>query len=81
MSDRHGRSSLISWWYLAERTCASLTAPKRDIAAADRSVEALLRDSWLWRCGVSFNARIGAAWLDSRCRRLLRSFVGVPPTS
>jgi len=80
MTEGRGRSSLISWWYLAERTCASLTAPKRDIAAADRNVEALLRDSWLWRCGVSFNARIGAAWLDSRCRRLLRSFVGVPPT-
>jgi hypothetical protein len=70
------RAKRLRWWYLAEAMCASLTVPKRDIAAADRDVEALLRASWLWRCGELSGARIGAAWRDSMCRRLVHSIVG-----
>jgi len=44
-----------------------------DVAAADAEVEALLRDSWLWSCGESVASKLQAAWVDSRCRVLLRS--------
>ena len=38
-----------------------------------REVEALLRDSWLGSRAESLVSRFRAAWLDSRCRSLLRA--------
>jgi len=75
--DRASPAGLMSrWWRAAERVCAALAAPQTDIAASDRDVEALLRESWLWRRGESFSARIGAAWRDSTCRRVVRAIAG-----
>jgi hypothetical protein len=80
MNRRQDRASLTGfisrWWYVAERVSAALAAPRTDVAMADRTVEALLRESWLWRCAESFSARIGAAWCESRCRRVVRSIAG-----
>jgi hypothetical protein len=62
-----------AWWLLAEEVCGKIATPKVDVAAADAEVEALLRDSWLWSCGESVASKLQAAWVDSRCRVLLRS--------
>jgi hypothetical protein len=64
---------ILSWWLLAEEFCARVTAPKTDIETVDREIEAILRASWLWSRGESFVHKVHAAWLDSRCRRLIRS--------
>jgi hypothetical protein len=61
-----------AWWRLAERFCGGLTTPQVDVAAADRHVEALIRDSWLWSCAQSFASKLQAAWLDSHSRVLVR---------
>ena len=65
-----------AWWFLAEQVCGTLTAPKIDAVAADREVEALIRESWLSSCAESFTAKIRAAWLDSTCRVSVRSLTG-----
>jgi hypothetical protein len=57
-----------AWWQLAEQFCRRITTPKIDVTAADREVDALIRDSWLWSCGQSFASKVQAAWLDSTCR-------------
>jgi hypothetical protein len=62
---------LRTWWLLGEELCRRLVAPKSDIANSDREIEAILRDSWLWSCGESFVGKVHAAWLESRCRRLV----------
>jgi len=61
-----------AWWLLAERFCGGIATPAIDVAAADRAVEALIRDSWLWSCGQSFGSNVHAAWLDSTCRVFVR---------
>jgi hypothetical protein len=60
------------WWLLAERFCSRITTPAIDVAAADRAVEALLRDSWLWSRGQSLASKVQAAWLDSICLAFVR---------
>jgi hypothetical protein len=52
-----------------------LTAPKIDVAATDRDVEALVGESWLSSRAESFAAKIRAAWLDSTCRACVRSLM------
>jgi hypothetical protein len=59
------------WWRLAEDLCARAAAPKTDVACADREVEEILRGSWLWSRLESFVGRVHAAWLASRCRRIV----------
>ena len=61
-----------AWWLLAEQLCGRITAPAIDVAAADRAVEALIRDSWLWSRGQSLASIVQAAWLDSSCRAFVR---------
>jgi len=62
-----------AWWLLAEQVCGTLTAPRIDVAASDREVEALIGESWLFSCAESFASKIRAAWLDSTCRACVRS--------
>jgi hypothetical protein len=64
---------LWAWWRLAEQVCGALTAPKVDVAAADRDVEAIVAASWLASRTASFASRFRAAWLDSTCRACFRS--------
>jgi hypothetical protein len=64
---------LGEWWFAAERVCAALFEPRIDVSTSDREIEALLRGSWLGSGAESLVARFRAAWLDSRCRSLLRA--------
>ena len=66
---------LAACWALAGRACASLFEPRTEVNVADREVEALLRASWIGSTSESFVAKLHAAWLDSRCRSLLRAAV------
>jgi hypothetical protein len=68
--------SILAWWLLAEGVCARVAAPKTDIETADREIEAILRDSWVWSRAESFASKVHAAWLGSRCRRLARIAFG-----
>jgi hypothetical protein len=61
-----------AWWRLAERFCGSIATPKVDVATADRHVDALIRDSWLWSSVQSFASKLQTAWLDSHSRTLVR---------
>jgi hypothetical protein len=58
------------WWLIAERFCARLSEPI-DVDRADREVEAIVRDSRLWRVAASWSAAIECAWLDSWARRVV----------
>jgi hypothetical protein len=65
-------------WQCAVELAAGLTTPRADVAASDRTFEALMRDSWLlsivhaaaasgrgwWRHARSrtWSLRLGAAW-------------------
>ena len=60
-----------SWWLLAERVCARVAAPATDVANADREVEALLHASWSWSRGETFVRKVHAAWIESRCRKMV----------
>jgi len=64
---------LAAWWGLAQRACGSVFEPRIDVSASDREIEALLRASWIGSISKSLASRFHAAWLDSRCRSLLRS--------
>jgi len=64
---------LAAFWSAAERACGSLFEPPIDVSASDRAIEALLRASWIASMAESLAAKLHAAWLDSRCRSLLRA--------
>jgi hypothetical protein len=64
---------LAAWWDLIERACGSVFEPRIDVSASDREIEALLRASWIGSIGESLASTLHAAWLDSRCRSLLRA--------
>ena len=66
---------LVAYWALAGRACASLFEPRTDVNASDRDIEALLRASWIGSTSELLVAKLHAAWLDSRCRSLLRAAV------
>ena len=59
-----------TWWTIAETAAAALSTPRVDVGRADADVERLVRGSWLWRAGASLAAKLSAAWIDSRCRRI-----------
>ena len=65
-----------AWWFLAEELCERITAPKVDVTAVDREINALIRESWLWSRGVSVASKVEAAWRESWCRSCLRSLTG-----
>ena len=33
-----------AWWFLAEELCERITAPKVDVTAVDREINALIRE-------------------------------------
>src|SRR5262245_30455190 len=63
-------------WSMAVRACAALFEPRIDVSASDREVEALVAASWIGGASESLVSKLRAAWLDSRCRALLRAVVG-----
>jgi hypothetical protein len=65
-----------TWWTIAETIAAGLSRPPVDIARADAAAEAVVRDSALWRVGVSCVATLSASWHYSRTRRILRAAGG-----
>ena len=67
-----------AWWLLAEQICGTLTVPPIDVAAVDRDVAGLVRESWLSSRAESFASKIRAAWLDSACRASVRVLTGNP---
>jgi len=67
---------LRTWWSLGEELCRRPAAPACDVANSDREIEAIVRASWLWSCGESVVDKVRAAWIDSHCRRLMRSAFG-----
>ena len=71
---------LSRWWEAAERACGLIVEPRIDVAASDRDIEKLLRDSWIGSTGESLAAKLHAAWLDSVCRSLLRRALSVEST-
>jgi hypothetical protein len=72
-----GESRALAWWFVAHRLCAQLSSPI-DPAVADREVEALWRASWLARRAEGILGTCQAAWLDSRCRRVVQWLAGRP---
>jgi len=60
-------------WTLAVRACASPFEPRVDVTASDREIEALVGASWIGSASESFVSKLQVAWLDSRCRALLRA--------
>jgi hypothetical protein len=73
-----GESRALAWWSVAQRLCAQLSSPTTDLEVADREVEALWRASWLTRRGTGSVGSCQAAWLDSRCRRVVQWLVSRP---
>ena len=65
-----------TWWAIAETAAAALSTPRVDVGSADADVEALVRRSRLWSAGERFAAKIAAAWVDSRCRRIVGAAAG-----
>ena len=65
-----------AWWNIGERACRTLTEPRVDADAVDRAALAVLRESWLGSTCLTIVSRVHAAWIDSRCRRLVRSANG-----
>jgi hypothetical protein len=65
----------FGWWFLAERVCSHLTAPRTDLAKSDQAFERLLVGSRLWSIGDRMTRRVEAAWLDSTLRCVTRAIV------
>jgi hypothetical protein len=71
-------SRTLVWWSVAQRLCAQLSSPTTDPEVADREVEALWRASWLARRAEGSLGACQAAWLDSRCRRVVHWLASRP---
>jgi len=68
-----------AWWRLAEGACARVAWPRTEVVRADAEVEALVRHSWIGSRVTRLMSSVDAAWIDSRCRRILRGLAR--PTS
>jgi hypothetical protein len=55
-------------WQYAVAMASSLTAPKPDVAASDRAVETVVRDSRLFRAVDAAGASVRSAWPHARTR-------------
>jgi len=73
-----GESRALSWWSVVQRLCTQLSSPTTAPAVADREVEALWRASWLARRAEGILCTCQAAWLDSRCRRVVQWLASRP---
>jgi len=73
-----GESRALAWWSVARRLCAQLSSPTTDPEVADREVEGLWRASWLARHAEGMFCTCQAAWLDSRCRRVVQWLASRP---
>ena len=65
-----------TWFRAAEAAAASVSRPRVDVARTDDHIERLIRDSWSWNAGHRIACTISAAWLDSRCRRIVDAVAG-----
>ena len=65
------------WFAAAETIAAAVSTPRVDIVGADADLERLVRDSWLRSACAAFASKLQAAWMDSRCRRILAAAAGV----
>jgi hypothetical protein len=59
------------WWAAAGTIAAGVSTPRIDVGAVDDEVEMLVRGSWSWTTGAALASKLRAAWMDSRCRRML----------
>jgi hypothetical protein len=55
-------------WQNAVTMAGALTVPKPDVAASDRAVELVVRDSWLFRAVDAVGGSVRNAWPDARIR-------------
>jgi hypothetical protein len=55
-------------WQSAVTLAGALTVPKSDIAASDRAVELVLRDSWLFHVVDAVGASVRNAWPHAQTR-------------
>jgi len=65
-----------TWFRAAEVAAASVSRPRIDVTDADAEIERLIRGSWSWNAGHRIVCTISAAWLDSRCRRIVDAVAG-----
>jgi len=72
-------SGLRTWCRAAEALAASVSHPRADVARADDHIEQLIRASWLWSAADGIARRISAAWLESRCRRIVNAVASDRP--
>ena len=59
------------WWTAAETIATGVCTPRIDVGAVDDEMEMLVRSSWIWTTGGALASKLRAAWMDSRCRRML----------
>ena len=83
MQTEDSSSIFTGWWRFAIRALTALTSPRADIAACDRAVEELARDSVIGGAVHHASLVIRRAWEASRFRAVASSFVAplVPESS
>lgn len=61
---------LFGWWRLAEDAVRLLSAPRSDIAASDREIAQIVRESVLCTSVRAMHAKAARAWTNSRLMAL-----------